>query len=161
MHQTVPNSACIALFKGTRPGISGLYNRLGRLIDRGPYSHCEFKFSNGLSASASYMDGGVRAKKIEYSSEGYWDFLPVPPEAEAQAVQWYNRHYGAKYDILGNLRFATNFAKDDPDKWFCSESIMASLGYPEAYRYGPNGLAFLLQFHLDTKILKIDSVSQP
>ena len=31
----------IAFYKGTRPGIAGLYNRLGRLLDHGPYSHAE------------------------------------------------------------------------------------------------------------------------
>jgi hypothetical protein len=155
MHQTVPDGLCIALYKGTRPGISGLYNRLGRFIDRGPYSHCELKLSNGLSASSSFMDGGVRIKQINYTSEGNWDFLPVPAYFEANAIKWFEAHKGAKYDLLGNLRFATNLARDDPYKWFCSESIMASVDYPEAYRYGPNGMAFLLQHTFQTEILRI------
>ena len=49
-----------AFYKGTRPGWQGIYSRAVRVIDRGPYSHCELVFSDGLSASASYIDGGVR-----------------------------------------------------------------------------------------------------
>ena len=49
-----------AFYKGTRPGLQGIYSRAVRAIDRGPYSHCELVFSDGLSASASYIDGGVR-----------------------------------------------------------------------------------------------------
>ena len=49
----------LALYKHTRPGLQGVYSRLVRLVDRGPYSHCELVFSNGLSASSSFIDGSA------------------------------------------------------------------------------------------------------
>lgn len=155
---TVPLGLSLALFKGTRPGVAGLYNRLGRFLDRGPYSHCELVFPSGISASSSFVDGGVRMKVIGYSSMGNWDFLPIadPDGAlERAAWDWFCRHNGMAYDVLGNLRFATNFASDSADKWFCSEACMAALGYPEAYRYGPSGAATLLQWQLKTPIIKV------
>lgn len=146
----------LALYKGTRPGISGIYNRLTRLLDRGIYSHCELVFGNGVSASSSFLDGGVRFKVIEYSQQDNWDFLPLPDVRgviESSAMTWFKAHEGERYDIWGNLRFATGFAYDSPGKWFCSESVMAALGFSEAYRYGPSGMAALLQHHFQTEFL--------
>lgn len=153
---SVPKGLCVALYKGTRPGIEGIYNRLGRFLDRGPYSHAELKFPNGLSASSSFMDKGVRTKQINYSSVGYWDFLPLPTELEAKTWDWFRENDGKKYDILGNLRFASNFFRDSSNKWFCSEAIMAALGFYEPYRYGPSGLATTLTHHFNTKIVLIE-----
>lgn len=155
VHPTVPEGLCLALFKGTRPGIEGIQNRLGRLIDRGPYSHTELVFSDGLSASSSLVDGGVRFKHIGYSSAGSWDFLPLPSTSENQALRWFVQHEGLKYDIWGNIRFATNFARDSADKWFCSESNLAALGFPEAFRYGPSGAATLLQHYYKSQIIEV------
>jgi hypothetical protein len=115
-------------------------------------------FSNTLSASASLMDRGVRFKQIGYSSVGNWDFLPIPDPGgsiEHKAHQWFLEHEGQGYDILGNVRFATNMARNNPDRWFCSESIMAALGFPEAFRYGPSGAATLLQHYYQSKMIKV------
>lgn len=155
---TVPPGMSVALFKGIRPGIEGLYNRLGRFLDRGPYSHCEVVFSNGISASSSFIDHGVRFKGIGYSSVGNWDFLPVPDPSgllESFAWSWFCRHVGQPYDVMGNLRFATNFASHSEACWFCSEASMAALGFPEAWRYGPSGAATELRHHFNTTIVEI------
>lgn len=156
LDSTVPRGFCLALYKGTRPGLPGLYNRLGRFLDRGPYSHTELIFSSGLSGSASFLDKGVRTKQINYSSVGNWDFLPIPdPTAkiEAVALAWHRKHDGLPYDVWGNIRFATNFVKDSTDKWFCSEANLAALGIPEAYRYGPSGAASIMQILYKTDII--------
>ena len=158
LHPTVPTGLCLALYKGTRPGVAGLYNRLGRLVDAGKYSHCEIVFSNGISASSSFMDHGVRFKQIGYSSIGNWDFLHIPDQdglVEISALNWFRRHEGKAYDIWGNIRFATNFARDSSDKWFCSEACMAALGFPEAYRYGPSGAASLAQWHFGAELNEV------
>lgn len=158
LHPTVPTGLTLALFKGTRPGVSGLYNRVGRYLDCGSYSHCELIFPHGISASSSFMDGGVRMKIIGYSSAGNWDFMPIPDphgKREAAAWDWFCRHNGLAYDVLGNLRFATNFARDSADKWFCSEACMAALGFPEAYRYGPSGAASLAQWHFGAELKEV------
>lgn len=133
-----------AFYKGTRPGIGGLYNRLGRWLDHGPYSHCELVFSNGMSGSASFMDGGVRIKYIGYTS-GDWDFIDLPANREAEAHRWFIEHRGAKYDLLGNINAAFGFVQHSADKFFCSESMAAALGLTDAWRYKPNGLCAVMK----------------
>ncbi len=131
-----------AFYKGTRPGIDGLYNRLGRFLDRGPYSHCELQMSDGVSWSSSFMDGGVRGKRIGYSSVGCWDFIEIPSIfTEARARRWFDANAGKGYDVWGNVRFFCGLARDSTDRWFCSEACAAALGFREPFRYGPNGLA--------------------
>lgn len=137
----------IAFYKGTRKGIQGLYSRLTRWVDTGPYSHCELIFSDGLSASASFIDGGVRFKRIDYKKDN-WDFVELPDYLEKQALQWFKEHEGDKYDILGNLRFVLFFIKPSKDKFFCNEAIAESLGFKEAWRLGPNGFASLFKSKL-------------
>lgn len=135
----------IAFYKGTRPGVAGLYNRLGRLLDHGPYSHCELIFSDGMSGSASFMDGGVRIKYIGYSSVDCWDFVDLPAQYEADARKWFEQHHGAAYDLMGNVNALLGFVPHSSDKWFCSESIAEALGLNEGWRYKPNGLAAVLK----------------
>lgn len=135
----------VAFYKGTRPGIEGLYNRLGRLLDHGPYSHAELVFSDGMSGSASYMDGGVRTKFIGYSSVGNWDFVPVRVSYELAARVWFLEHDGERYDLMGNVNAAFGFVPHSPDRWFCSEAIAAALGLNDPWRYKPNGLFAVLK----------------
>lgn len=139
MDSMLPKTFSAAFFKGTRPGIPGLYNRLGRFMDHGPYSHCELVFSNGMSGSSSFMDGGVRLKYIGYTS-GDWDFVELPKHKETEALRWFIEHRGAKYDIRGNINAAFGWVVDSSDKWFCSESMAASLGLVNPWRHKPNGL---------------------
>lgn len=132
-----------ALYKGTRPGLAGYYNRLVRWYEPGDYSHCELIFSDGMAASSSFADGGVRFKAIEFSPEK-WDFIDLPEELEAPARAWFTTHKGEKYDLRGNIRFALDFMAQDDHKWFCSEALAASLGMAEPWRFGPNTLARVL-----------------
>ena len=133
-----------AFYTATRPGLPGLYNRLVRWLDRGPYSHCELIFSDGMAASSSFMDDGVRFKRIEFDAT-HWDFMALPGSKERYARAWFAAHQGKAYDLMGNLRFLLGFAPDSRDKWFCSEALAASLGLADAWRYGPNGLAEILK----------------
>jgi hypothetical protein len=132
-----------AFYKGTRPGLSGIYNRLIRWWDNGNYSHCELIFSDGQAASASYLDGGVRFKQIDFDP-ARWDFVNLQANLEAEARQWFIKHEGSGYDLIGNLRFALDFLPDNKNKWFCSEALAAAIGIPEPWRLGPNGLAAYL-----------------
>ena len=129
-----------AFYKATRPGWQGIYSRAVRWIDRGPYSHAELVFSDGLSASASWMDGGVRFKRIDYDPER-WDFVTLPDSLEPQARDWFERNAGAPYDLMGNVRFVLPWLSDSDKGWFCSEALGAALGWKEPWRYGPNGAA--------------------
>ena len=135
-----------AFYKGTRPGLQGLYSRAVRWIDRGAFSHCELIFSDGLSASASYIDGGVRFKAIDYSQHPeHWDFFDLPDELEDYARDWFERNAGAPYDLLGNVRFVLPWVRDSETGWFCSEALGAALRWREPWRYGPNGAAALVR----------------
>jgi hypothetical protein len=133
-----------AFYKGTRPGLPGLYNRAVRWWECGPYSHCELVFSDGRAASASFMDHGVRFKEIDFDPER-WDFIDLPGANEALAELWFLTHLGCQYDLLGNVHFLLGPVRDDRRKYFCSEALAAALGMPEAWRYGPNALAAVLR----------------
>lgn len=134
-----------AFYKGTRPGLAGIYNRLVRWLDRGPYSHCELIFSDGIAASSSYMDGGVRFKQIDFDPER-WEFIDLLSEKEVAARQWFCDHLGQPYDLAGNFRFLFGWIREAIGKWFCSEAAGAALGLAEPWRYGPNGLFVLLKY---------------
>jgi len=133
-----------AFYKGTRPGADGLYNRGVRFWCQGPYSHCELVFSDGMAASASFMDGGVRFKAITFDPAN-WDLLELPRANEAAARTWFTEHLGAGYDIVGNLRFIVSPLPDDPAKFFCSEAVLAALGFAEPWRFCPNGAYDILK----------------
>ena len=160
MHPFVPKGLAVAFYKGNRPGMKGVLSRIGRHLDHGPYSHTEMIFSDGLSASSSYEDGGVRFKRIRYSHIDRWDFLPIPDDTgfvELHARLWYEQHKGVEYDIRGNLRFLTNLVSEDRERVFCVESQMAAFGFPEPWRYGPSGAAKLLMFYFHTKMIQSPS----
>jgi hypothetical protein len=133
-----------AFYKGTRPGLHGVYNRAVRLWTRGPYSHCELVFGDGIAASASLMDGGVRMKRIDFDA-AKWDFVPLPWADAARARRWFIDRDGMPYDVLGNLRFVVPPLPDAPLRFFCSEAVLAALGFAEAWRFCPNGAHDILK----------------
>lgn len=133
-----------AFYKATRPGLQGLYSRAVQVIDHGPYSHCEIVFGDGMCGSASYIDGGVRLKRIVFDPT-HWDILQLSPELEDYARDWFERNAGTPYDLMGNVRFVLPFLPDSADGWFCSEAFGAALRWREPWRYGPNGAAALLR----------------
>src|SRR3990172_5990515 len=134
-----------AMYRGTRPGMAGVYNRAVRAWERGDYSHCEMIFSDGMAASSSFMDGGVRFKQIEFDP-AHWDFIDLPPEREPAARQWFIDHEGESYDLMGNAHFVIGFIPEARRKKFCSEALAAALGFHDPWRYGPNVLAATLRF---------------
>ena len=132
-----------AFYRSVHPGLPGLYNRVVRWWSSGLYSHCELVFSDGYSASASWMDGGVRLKKIDYDPV-HWDFIDLPGHLEADARAWFRQHDRKPYDLLGNLGFVWRPVHGEEGAFFCSEACAAALGIPEAWRYSPNALASAL-----------------
>lgn len=124
------------------PGLP--YNYLVRWWDRGPYSHCELQFSDGMAASSSFMDGGVRFKAIDWNPDN-WDFIDLPDHLEVDARAWFEANKGAKYDWLGNVRFLLGFLPNGKDQFFCSEAVAAALGFTDPWRFTPNSLASALE----------------
>lgn len=123
----------LALYKGK----GTLFNRLIRLWTGSKYSHCELVMPDGRWLSASAMDGGVRAKRIQLNIE-HWDLLPLP-WAERHTIEWlYQQHKGMGYDWAG-IFFSQLLASGlhSRRRWFCSEFCAAALGLASPHRYSP------------------------
>lgn len=117
----------IAFYKGTRSGVAGIYNRVVRGFDKGRYSHCELIFSDGVSASASFMDKGVRFKHIVFD-DANWDIIDIPWADEKAARNWFTLKEGHPYDLKGNVRFVFGFVEHSEYAEFCSEAMANALG---------------------------------
>jgi len=133
-----------AFFRANRPGLAGIYNYLVRTRGRGPYSHVELIFSDGVAASSSFSDGGVRFKQIAFEP-GKWDVIDLPAEWEGAARAWFVKNEGMPYDTMGNVFLALGFFSESNDKAFCSEAVAAALGIDQAFRLEPNTLFPVLQ----------------
>ena len=125
-------------FKGTHTGVSGLYNRFVRFWTRGDYSHMILMFSDGNSASATYLGGGIAITPSLPDDNTQWDYIELPLELESTARNWFELHNGKAYDIMANLRFGFGFLPPGNDKYDCSESCMEALGFPAGWRFEPN-----------------------
>lgn len=127
------SQALVLFYKGK----SRIFNRLVSWWTRGKYSHVEIVI-DGIWYSSSGMDGGVRAKKIDFDSSK-WDIVHVECD-HAQVVRWFERNESKKYDYLGLFGFIFRVVEGDKDKYFCSEAVAASLGIIDPWRYCPNTL---------------------
>lgn len=139
-----------AFYRGTRPGVAGIYNRLVRLVDGSEYSHMEVVFSDGTCASASFMDGGVRFRDPIDFDPAKWDLIDLDPARydEAYARQWFVDHEGMKYDWPGNLKFVWHWWPSMPSRRFCTSAGASALRVaPEdkPYWYGPRKLFETIQ----------------
>ncbi len=138
-----------AFYKGTRPGIQGYFNKICRWWLRGDFSHTELIFSDGLSASSSFIDGGVRLKQIDYDYER-WVIYPVIGD-EQKARNFVNGLLGLRFDIVGLLGHALPHKPQSQNKWFCSELVLAALlvanelPYYDAFRADPCNLEALVR----------------
>jgi hypothetical protein len=130
----------IALYKDK----SHLFNAATSWWTKGPYSHCEIIFNDGQSASSSFRDGGVRFKPVQYNPEN-WDFIILPNLFnEDNARDWFIAHLHLGYDVLGLVGFVVGNVPDSKESWFCSESVLAALGYKETWRFSPNEIPAML-----------------
>ena len=123
----------LALYKGK----GKLFNRLIRLWTGSIYSHCEIVMPDGRWLSASAMDGGVRAKRIEQNPE-HWELIPVPWANTRLIESVFDRHEDAGYDWAG-IFFSQLLASGlhSRRRMFCSEFCAAALGFDNPQRYSP------------------------
>lgn len=130
----------IALYKNNEH----TFNSLVSWWTKGPYSHCELIFRDGMSASSSYRDGGVRFKRVGYKPAN-WDFIVLPSLFnEDRAREWFTNHAGMGYDVLGIIGFVVGALPEAKGKSFCSESLLTAIGFNQAYRFYPNHIAPML-----------------
>lgn len=134
----------LAFYKGTRPGLQGVFSVLARFCTRSKYSHVELVFSNGDSASSSFIDGGVRIlsgdKQIEFNPQK-WDFISINPEkygtSEKIIREWFENNSKTPYDLRAMLACALPIVGNSEEKYMCSEAIAHVLGLTDAWRYSP------------------------
>jgi hypothetical protein len=134
----------VAFYKGTRPGLQSIFSVVARFCTRSKYSHAEIVFSNGDSASSSYIDNGVRIltgeKRIDFSN-GKWDLVEFDPakfgKTERQILDWFDISEGQPYDLFGMLSCAAPIFGNNDGEYMCSESIAHALGFSDAWRYSP------------------------
>ncbi|WP_177408658.1 hypothetical protein [Pseudomonas sp. M30-35] len=114
-----------------------LFNRLIRLWTRSAYSHCELVMPDGRWLSASAMDGGVRAKRIDFNPD-HWHMIPLPWAHSELIEEVFKNHQGKGYDWLGIMASQIlPMAIDDPKRMFCSEFCARALGFALGQRYSP------------------------
>lgn len=134
----------IAFYKGRHKGLRGWFDAAVRWWTRGPYSHCELVFSDGMCWSASVRDGGVRGKVIDLAS-GNWDVFEVPGN-EAEIRAWCEALEGRKYDYAGLFKFVWRPFYQAGSRFFCSEYCAAGMKFRDPWRFDPNTLAVVVAF---------------
>ena len=126
----------VALYKGKRGGFAGAFDAAVRWWTRGAYSHVELIFSDGMSASASARDGGVRFKDIEYHPDR-WDIIEIEAD-EHFADVWFSTREGLGYDYFGLFGFVWRPHSGSALLWFCSEIVMGALKFDDPWQFNPN-----------------------
>lgn len=122
-----------------RHGDTRLFARVIHAWDACDVSHCEVATAwvdeLYACASASMLDGGVRAKALALTPDK-WRVYEVPGDPD-HVHAWMDAHKGDRYDVLGLLGFVVRPIKGWLRAWFCSEACAAMLGLPEPWRYSP------------------------
>lgn len=137
-----------AFFKGTKSGLSALFDICVHVWEAGQYAHVELLLTDGRSASATFLDGGVRFAppgSIDFTDTTQWDIVDLPGFDEAAAINWFTKHDEDKYDLWGDARFVVGFIKQDSKAEFCSEAVGAALGFEESWRLDPNALYIVVK----------------
>lgn len=133
----------VAFFAGRHPGWRGIYGVIVKWWTRGDFSHAELIESDNPDGtvnawSSAYLDGGVRRTRLTLTPSD-WRVVDVPltPEQQAAAIQWFEAHKGQPYDVRGMFGLALRRIPYERDRWFCSEAIAASLGFEDPWRLDP------------------------
>lgn len=139
----------LAVYKGK----GQIGNALIRWWKKTQYSHCELVIINQTESiggirigfSASLMDGGVRAKAIDFNAE-HWDFLDLPWGNADLITAHYEKTKTNFYGIID--LFWGQFVNRPSDKGgdFCSEWCAAALVIPSPHVHDPASLYELCKF---------------
>lgn len=114
------------------------------------YSHCEL-IVNDLCYSSSPMDGGVRAKTINMTSDK-WDFIELPWADADAVILYFNVTDHHKYGWVGLITSQLfNLNRAEKDTQFCSQWCAAAVGLPNPASYSPSTLGALCGF-VDSKL---------
>lgn len=94
-------------------------------------AHAELVFSNGSTCGA-YANGvrwDTAGGRGIFENPELWavEEVPASPEEEQRVWDFCAGEIGCPYDWAGVARFVLPFLDADPDKWFCSELVVAAL----------------------------------
>lgn len=126
-------------------------DRVIRAATRSIYSHVELvdldtltETATGRRASAisaSWRDGGVRHKVIDFDSDA-WEWVPVEPWYPCNVLDRAAAVMGARYDLGGLLMSQIfNLRRHADNRWFCSELCGHALGLSLPQTLSPGDLA--------------------
>lgn len=96
-------------------------DKLVASVIKSKYSHVELVLSDGVCASASPREKGVRFKKIDLTN-GKWDIYPIKQDLlnEEKVKLWFLKHLGQQYDTLGAIGSGIGLKLYSENKKFCS-----------------------------------------
>ncbi len=119
------------------------YDWIISLVTFSKYSHCEIVFSDGMCASSSIRDGGIRFKEIDVNS-GNWDVFELSNAIDEKTVRdWFVNNDADSYDLFAAVLSVLNINAYREDKKFCSQACGLALGYGPMHT--PVGLYNLLK----------------
>lgn len=95
-------------------------DRVISLWTKGPYSHTELQFSDGICFSSSLWDGGTRFKNINIKPER-WDSIELDIKNEYKIRSFCESQVKLPYDLRGIFGLAIKVKLAEKKKWFCSE----------------------------------------
>ena len=132
----------IASYKGRKR----LFNRVVSWWMNGPYSHSELILDDGICISSSFMDSGVRYKRIVFNPD-HWDFVEIGPETPIirERIAKLLMPKPRKFDLLGLAGFVVRPISGDNDQIYCSEAVLTILGLVDPWRFDPNALHAMAQ----------------
>lgn len=107
------------------------------------YSHCEIVFSDGMCASSSSRDGGIRFKRINLDE--HWDVFDLNTSIDENAVKyWFSMHEDNLYDWPGAIASVIGINLSTEDKKYCSFACAIVLSLDPTIT--PGGLFAELKF---------------
>jgi hypothetical protein len=136
-----------AFFKGTKSGLSALFDIGVHVWEAGNYAHVELVLSDGRACSSTFLEGGVRiapAGTIDFNEKD-WDFLDLAGFDEAAALSWFEQNDDAKYDVWGDAHFVVGFIHQSAKQFFCNEAVGTALGFEQPWRFDPNSFYYALK----------------
>jgi uncharacterized protein YycO len=124
----------ILLFKG-----KGVISRSIRWQTRGKYSHAAVLLNDDKTIIEAWHTGtGVRKKEVKDWSNIDVYYVPGLTKAEAANVlAFLEAQIGKGYDYFGVLRFLSRRNRDNPNRWFCSELVVAAFRHAGVQLFHP------------------------
>lgn len=121
--------------------LAQLFYRWGRITHTEILLHGDC--NNASIGSATLMDGSVvRIKNWVQLNPNHWEVIEVPDThsySTEESIQWFVKHSGEKYDILGAVGAVIRGLSNSRSRWFCNEACGESMRQPNPHSMPPAG----------------------